>query len=812
MKTRVVAIGLLAFAGACTSTGTDETTSSSSSSSGGGGGSSGVVVSSSRAASSGAASSTGGASSVAGSSSVGGSSSTGGASSVAGSSSVGGGSTSVAGSSSIGGGTSVPGSSSVDGSSSGVVGSSSVGGGTSVAGSSSVGGATSVAGSSSVGGGTSVAGSSSVGGNSSSLTVSSSVGGGSSSTMVGSSSGGPSGCGTVTAFGECNGTVLTFCNTNTMTLVTYDCATRFNGLVQGCGLISAEWGNDCFSPVGDICLGNDGTNVFQLVCQQPGGACAYEGDGLGGIRSECRPNFAACDPAAFTPVCLDTNLLASSCAVFGQPEILDCPALGGSGCQGAVCVGVTAGNICNGVLLCAAGLTCLDDGTGTSRCQGSTLNGSAAITALRTAVDGAVNISVEGVTVSYVKPGVGNDGPGFFLQNDAQGPAMFLAVDPAGLGLNPVLAVGDTVSFTATAVTTSQGQKRVTALTGVTRTGQGAAVPAPQNVSAANDLVTGLDGYESERVTVTGTVASAFATAGTGYQAATFNTAAISNDANLKIRIPDAIVVSSQIREGCTAVVTGTPLWRFNTQAQVMVWTAAELVVSNCPPLTTNAVLVINEVNANITTGCDLVELRVVTGGAVNGMTLRERNITMATLPNATVAKNDVIVVHLNADNAACNPAVAGVTETVSFTESTALTSYPTAWDVYPLVSDGLVATNSVLSIHDNLAVMQDAVFLTNDIASVAAHAGSTATTAELARAAGQWILPNGTTPPADFFATTTPVQFHSNAVGDLNATAVDSLGISIQRTTSVDSNNLNGWGMVAATFGVINVGQAPFP
>jgi hypothetical protein len=602
------------------------------------------------------------------------------------------------------------------------------------------------------------------------------------------------------------GGVLNYCRPD-MTLATQNCATWLNNNVQQCGLINASWGNDCYSAAGAGCFVNDGTNIYQIPCL-PGGACALADNGAG-VITECRANYPACTPpaggAAFVPVCLSGTELAVDCPVFGQTHFYDCVSFGATGCNNGLCVGIPAGRICDPLTQCAAGLACLDDGTGVGRCTSAGLTGTAAITALRAAVDGAVDIAVTGVTVSYVKPLVGTDVAGFFLQNDPTGPAIFVAVDPATLA--PVPVAGDTVSFTATAVVTLTGQKRVTTLTGFARTAQGATVTA-QDVSAAVDLVTGLDGYDSELLTVTGVVVGSFGAAGTGHLSAGLNTAGVTGNALLKVRMPTALVSSSGARDGCTVTITRTPLWRFNTQVQVSAWNASEVQVSGCPAAVTNAVLVINEVNANIAGGCDLLELRVLVGGPLNGVSLHERSPVVATFPSINVAKNDLIVVHFNNVSAACAP-VGSATETLSISESTTPTSYATAWDVY-IADTGLTATDNTLWVTDSGGAVQDAVLLADLVTGTAAADSETA--AETVRLAGQWTLPDGTTPVAGFYV---DGAFRANAVLDLNATGTTAVGSSIQRTTNVDSNNSNGWTIdagAASTFGALNAGQSAYP
>lgn len=119
-----------------------------------------------------------------------------------------------------------------------------------------------------------------------------------------------------------------------------------------------------------------------------------------------------------------------------------------------------------------------------------------------------------------------------------------------------------------------------------------------------------------------------------------------------------------------------------------------------------SAVLVINEVNVNITGHKDLVELLVVEGGPVGGMWLQEvrtnNPTTLATFPDVTVAAGDIIVVHLNPD--------AGLTsETTSKSQSNASAAYPNAWDFRGGTS-GIGFGNRVLAVKNITGAIVDAV------------------------------------------------------------------------------------------------------
>ncbi|MEZ4392769.1 MAG: hypothetical protein R3A48_16890 [Polyangiales bacterium] len=222
--------------------------------------------------------------------------------------------------------------------------------------------------------------------------------------------------------------------------------------------------------------------------------------------------------------------------------------------------------------------------------------GAPSLAAVRAAITGAnpvtLNVALSELVVTRVvaaTPGAdggvsANDPAGFFVQSGMTGPAVFVAVDPASL--TPAPQAGDRVSFTATQGRVAAGAKWITAVGSFMRAGSGADLGAlTQNLSAAGDLVTNLEGYESELVRVDGAVSGGFASAGTGFESAQITTAGISMAvAGLRLRVPSALRMARDLRQGCTFRVTA-PLWRFNAQAQVHAWEAGDLTDVNCPPV-----------------------------------------------------------------------------------------------------------------------------------------------------------------------------------------------------------------------------------
>lgn len=524
------------------------------------------------------------------------------------------------------------------------------------------------------------------------------------------------------------------------------------------------------------------------------------------------------------------------------------------------------------------------------------------IAAARAAVDGAgLSLVIHGVTVTYLKPLIGtpaNDPAGFTIQAEKAGPALFVAVDPATL--TPPAAVGDVVNFTITMKGTVAMQPRALAISGYTRTATGTNVSAlAQDLTAATNVVSAVDGYDSELVSVTGTLFEVFASSGTGFQRSGLSTTGLAADTNLQVRAPATLVDALDMAKDCQVKITNVPMGRFNAQAQIGVFKASDFMLTGCPApvvvkavalsltslritfsrnilassvmadgsqftfdngltasaavvsgrtitLTTSlqtaatayvatiatsitdlqgkalvaagtasftgfvlqAVVRINEVNANITGGCDLIELRVIADGSMTGFKLLERTGVASagelslTFPAFDVHKNDFIVVHMGSASATCNPGGA-TQETATTTDQPTATfagNFDTAFDFWS-IDTGLTATDNVFTLFDATGTISDAVFISDDPAGPTA-AAATETQAAVIGAAGQWL---------PMLATYIDTVFRVNAVNDLNATGTTAAGNSIQRVDDTDDNDKADWTTgagAASTWGALNVGQ----
>jgi hypothetical protein len=511
--------------------------------------------------------------------------------------------------------------------------------------------------------------------------------------------------------------------------------------------------------------------------------------------------------------------------------------------------------------------------------------------------DGTTNVSINNVTVTYIKPffSTPDDPAGFTIQANQQGPGLFVEVDPSTL--TPAFAVGDVASFTITEMTTVATERRAETISNTSRSATGTNVSAlARDVSNAADLLANIGAYDSTLVSVAGTFGKSFANSGTGFQSAEIDTVAITGQTGLTFRVPATLVDQLDMAQACTVTATDIPFDRFNSTAELGAYSTSDFVMNTCPApviasalatsattvnvtftrridpttldvtgsqftldggvtvtaaalsartitLTTSAQtpnttytlnvgtgladlmgnafvapmtaptfpgytvqagVVINELNANITGGCDLIELRVTSDGSMSGFRITERLGSAGasgeldyTFPQGfNVTKNAIVMFHESSGSGACNPNGATQELTTTTDQGSAMFAgnYDTAFDFWG--SDaGLTATDNVITLYDGTGTIVDAVFLTSG-----SGAQDTLAAANADATAGQWA--SGAPP---YTATT----FAAAAVQGLGSTAKTSTGTSIQRNVDADTNTAADWTTAAETFGVINAGQA---
>jgi Bacterial Ig-like domain len=528
------------------------------------------------------------------------------------------------------------------------------------------------------------------------------------------------------------------------------------------------------------------------------------------------------------------------------------------------------------------------------------MNASAQIAAARATADGiGLALKIDGATVTYLKPALGNpinDPAGFTIQAAQLGPALFIAVDPKAL--TPAPAVGDVVTLTVTGMATTGGLRLANALTGYVRTSTGGSVASlVQTLSASTDVVSMLGNYESELVTVSGTIAAPFVSSGAMFEQAQITTAGITGDANYRLRMPQTLRDTLELTQGCTFTVQNIPVGRFGAAVQYGTYEATDITAVACPaPSVVSAVAVsqtsvavtfsrrmdpatlladasqfgfdkglvatsatlsdrtvtlsttpqtvgetytvtaattltdlagmalatptsalfkayetlatvrINEVNANIAGGCDLIELRVTSGGSMNGFKLLERDTQtlIANFAGLIVPTNAIIVVHMGGALAACNPntATSELTGPSEQPSASFARNYDTAYDFWS-ADAGITSTDNVITLYSGAGTIVDAVFLDDDIAGNNVAAATEAQAAIVA-AAMQWQMVGGGAPAGGYIND----AFRINAARDLDATGSSASGTSIQRNSDADNNDQNDWTQTASSFGTLNAGQ----
>lgn len=518
--------------------------------------------------------------------------------------------------------------------------------------------------------------------------------------------------------------------------------------------------------------------------------------------------------------------------------------------------------------------------------------GSAAIAAARAAPDGATSIAVAGVVVTYIKPSIGSEPAGFFVQADRTGPALFVAVDPIGLPVVPV--PGDGVHFRIDQMTTVGGQRGATAISDFGRTQQLLCLDGlTQNVSNVTDLVFALDSYESELITLNGTVTGSFGSSGTGLVAAPMSTAGMVGDPNLRLRLPLALQDENDVVAGCSFGLPGTPLWRFNATAMPSAWRGEDLTLASCPAPTVvtalatspnlvtvtfdrriapaslaadgsqfvfnngltptgasvtvrtatvatstqtggaaytvsvlssltdllgtgigspnqasfgafaqPAQMVFNELNPNITGNHDLFELLVTGSGTTNGITIVQvgsTSQTLITMPDATVAAGDLIVVHLTP---AGTVGIAPASETLSksqYPNASFAANYDLAWDFLG-EAVGLSFLNRVLRVAAmGGAILDAAPFVLSSSPTPPAIFPSDL---QALQAAGLWLPPNCSGGPCTYVSTPTAIDVSVDYLG-CGTTAT---GSSIARKAGFHTLQKSDWNAAGAqTWGAPN-------
>ncbi len=216
------------------------------------------------------------------------------------------------------------------------------------------------------------------------------------------------------------------------------------------------------------------------------------------------------------------------------------------------------------------------------------------------------------------------------------------------------------------------------------------------------------------------------------------------------------------------------------------------------------ATLMLNEINPNISSSHDLIELVAVSGGSVNGFTIQQgisSSVTLVTLPQVSVAVGDIIVVHLTPATAT---GAAPASETVSkneYTHAAYTANYDNAWDFHGGAT-GLTYSNRVLLVKDSAGTIQDAVAFTNNGGAPAAFPGDVTTV----QGQNLWLPSDCGGAPCSYISTPMVESIAVNWQGS----STTPNGNTAQRISSADTDMNSDWTSApqAQTWGALNQGQ----
>lgn len=200
----------------------------------------------------------------------------------------------------------------------------------------------------------------------------------------------------------------------------------------------------------------------------------------------------------------------------------------------------------------------------------------------RGAPDGAILADIQEVLVTYFKLGVGIEGPGFFVQSEPTGPALFIAVPPGSLSPSPT--VGDRVSFLITEMQTVDGRREASQIEKLTIIDSGNSLTdLVQALPDGAAVVSAIDDYEGELVSVQLTVNGAVEITPGAHATAAITPAGAGADDKLRLRLPYDVQDIAGLEDTCTLEIPANPLWRLDDIAYVSAWRLEELVDVTCP-------------------------------------------------------------------------------------------------------------------------------------------------------------------------------------------------------------------------------------
>jgi hypothetical protein len=212
--------------------------------------------------------------------------------------------------------------------------------------------------------------------------------------------------------------------------------------------------------------------------------------------------------------------------------------------------------------------------------------------------------------------------------------------------------------------------------------------------------------------------------------------------------------------------------------------------------------LLFNEINPNIGSSHDLIELLVTQSGSTNGITILQKGTvvdTLATLPDVNVTAGDLIVVHLVPATATGAAPASETTSKTQYANAMYSANYDGAWDFLGGTT-GLSYSNRVLEIDAPGGVVLDAlpVVLSSSANPPAAFPG----TLQALQSAGLWLPPDCGGMLCTYTSTPTAVSISVDYLG----AGTTPTGNSISRKPGMNTKQKSDWNAAGPqSFGLPN-------
>lgn len=184
---------------------------------------------------------------------------------------------------------------------------------------------------------------------------------------------------------------------------------------------------------------------------------------------------------------------------------------------------------------------------------------------------GPVDILIPDVLITYVKPGNDYEPPGFFVQENSEGPALFVGGEVDRVGAR--LAVGDRISFRIGNMLYLYDTPMAESISDIVIHARGEDTSAlVQDVTNTTYVAYSAHLYTSELVSVAFLIDGTFMPDGLGFVTATISTDSVYGEPWFRVRVPEDLQQDVLgLEPGCMVHLQATPVWRYYEQVQFLI-------------------------------------------------------------------------------------------------------------------------------------------------------------------------------------------------------------------------------------------------